>query len=126
MFNTFLHQFQHCKRWKQTNKQTTIAIAAAKLLLHPNQNEEGLGSDNHKVHIITRVGNDAFAESIMKNFDDANISYDPETIRCTDSHTGVAPIVVDQKTGDNMIIVIPGTVGLFFFDSFLLLFDFFF
>jgi len=62
----------------------------------------------NNVHIITRIGNDAFAKSIIQNFDNSNVKYDLETIRCENSHTGVAPILVDQKTGDNMIVVIPG------------------
>ena len=92
-----------------------IAIAAAKMLLHPKQKQDlekrdTCNNDHAKnVHIITRVGDDAFSKLLLHNFDESHVKYNQETIICKDSHTGVAPIIVDQKTGDNMIVVIPGT-----------------
>ena len=83
-----------------------LAIAAAR---HGDKDEHS-DNNNNVVHIITRIGNDAFAKSIRQNFDDSNVQYDSKTIhiQSENSHTGVAPILVDQKTGDNMIVVIPG------------------
>ncbi len=76
----------------------TIAIAAAKIL--PPSVE--------KVHIITRVGKDAFAKLLLKNFDESNVKYDETSVITNEAHTGVAPIIVDTKNGDNMIVVVPG------------------
>lgn len=91
------------------------AIAAAKISnptltykAHQSQQQE---SHNEKVHIITRVGNDAFANLLLQNFDQCHVTYDPSSITSQDAHTGVAPIIVDQKTGDNMIVVVPGKIA---------------
>lgn len=79
------------------------------MLLHPNPNSETRHTNPAtNVHMITRVGNDAFAKLVLQNFDDTNVKYNPKTVICEECHTGVAPIIVDQKTGDNMIVVIPG------------------
>ena len=38
----------------------------------------------------------------------SGVKFEEETTMAQDAHSGVAPIVVDTTTGDNMIIVIPG------------------
>lgn len=78
------------------------------MLKQSNNNDQSIHT-NENVHIITRVGDDAFAKLLMQNFDQSNVQYDQTSIVCPDTHTGVAPILVDQKTGDNMIVVVPGT-----------------
>ena len=83
------------------------AIAAAKMLKQSNDTDQSV-QNNENVHIITRVGDDAFAKLLMMNFDQSNVQYHQTSIVCPDTHTGVAPILVDQKTGDNMIVVVPG------------------
>jgi len=62
-----------------------------------------LGAD---VHIITRLGKDAFAELAAKTWREAGVTpavaYDPE------SYTGAAYIFIEEATGNNAIIVCPG------------------
>jgi len=43
-----------------------------------------------------------------KQTDKAGVMYDAEKSVLPNKHTGVAPIIVDTKSGDNSIIVIPG------------------
>mmetsp|Transcript_4424 Transcript_4424/g.5749 ORF Transcript_4424/g.5749 Transcript_4424/m.5749 type:complete len:494 (-) Transcript_4424:239-1720(-) len=67
--------------------------------------------------MITRVGKDDFGSLLLQNFDSVKVKYNRETIQCKavdknnddTHHTGVASIIVDNKTGDNMITVIPGS-----------------
>lgn len=63
-----------------------------------------LGGD---VTIITKVGEDLFGQDIRKNFVDLaiNTTYFYTT---ADSFTGVAPIWVDESSGNNAIIVAMG------------------
>lgn len=57
-------------------------------------------------HMIGRVGNDKFAEELLKNLQLYGVNTDNVLIDKT-THSGVAIIAVDE-TGQNNIIVIPG------------------
>lgn len=61
------------------------------------------------VTMICRVGDDVFGESLLKDFDRKNVQYDrTDTVLQDGTSSGVATIVVDKPSGDNMIIVTPG------------------
>lgn len=61
------------------------------------------------VSMVCRVGNDVFGQSLLKDFDRKNVEYDDsDTILKDGTSSGVATIVVDNDSGDNMIIVTPG------------------
>lgn len=70
-------------------KGANQAVAAARL-----------GSE---VLMLTRVGNDLFAENTIQNFRDNGI--DDKYILQTDATSGVAPIFVDEKSNNSIIIV---------------------
>ena len=58
------------------------------------------------VHFVTRLGKDPFADIALETWKDAGVT--PVVTRHGDSYTGAAFIFVDDKTGDNAIIVSPG------------------
>ena len=67
------------------------------------------------VSILCRVGDDIFGKTLLENFQRVGVDYFGENetvIRCGDETescpSGVASIVVDEKSGDNMIVVSPG------------------
>jgi ribokinase len=64
-----------------------------------------------QVTIITKVGHDIFGDDTRKNFADQGIdtSY---VVTTADSFTGVAPIWVEEASGDNAIIVALGANDL--------------
>ena len=76
-------------------KGANQAVAAALLRIAP-------------VTMVCKVGNDAFGETLLKNFQRVGVDYDSDSCVANEAHTGVAPIVVSTVTGDNSIIVIPG------------------
>ncbi len=76
-------------------KGSNQAVAAARL-----------GAD---VDFITRLGQDAFAEMALRTWADAGVT--PAVIRVPDSYTGAAYIFIDDKTGDNAIIICPGAAA---------------
>lgn len=82
-------------------KGSNQACAAASLGLVP-------------VTMICRMGDDVFAQDLLANFKEKGVEVDNETtiIKATKDgksiSTGVASIVVDTTSGDNMIIVTPG------------------
>lgn len=88
-------------------KGANQAVAAARLCL---------GSDSQtNVHMICKVGNDAYGEQLLMNFDKDGVKYEDAYMRqentksAIDSlHTGIASITVDRK-GENTIVVIPGS-----------------
>ena len=59
-----------------------------------------------KVSFITKLGEDPFAEMALKTWEADGIT--PAVTRVKDSYTGAAYIFVDEKTGENAIIVCPG------------------
>ena len=65
-----------------------------------------LGAD---VTIITRLADDDFGKMAMQTWENANVK---GAIKySTDSYTGAAFIFIDDKTGDNAIIIAPGAAS---------------
>lgn len=60
-----------------------------------------------KVNMVTKLGKDEFAEIARKNFENESINYEYTPIDPTES-TGAALIIVDDHTGENMIVVASG------------------
>lgn len=54
-------------------------------------------------HFVTRLGKDAFADIALETWKNAGVT--PVVTQHPDSYTGAAFIFVDDKTGDNAIIV---------------------
>jgi ribokinase len=61
------------------------------------------------VHIITRLGNDAFADIARATWAKAGVK--PEVKVDGESYTGAAYIFIEQSTGNNAIIVAAGAAG---------------
>jgi ribokinase len=61
------------------------------------------------VSFITRLGEDAFAEMAMKTWEKAGVK--PAVTRDRSSYTGAAYIFIEDKTGNNAIIVCPGAAS---------------
>lgn len=76
-------------------KGANQANAAASLQLAP-------------VTMICRVGDDVFGKNLLDNFRMNGVQVDANKAVQENTSTGVATIIVDTKTGDNMIIVTPG------------------
>ena len=76
-------------------KGSNQAVAAARL-----------GGD---VSLITRLGNDAFADLAEKTWADAGV--ESAATRDPASYTGAAYIFVEEASGDNAIIVCPGAAS---------------
>jgi ribokinase len=77
-------------------KGSNQSVAAAKV-----------GAD---VSFITRLGRDPFADMARACWKDAGVR--PIVIETPESYTGAAYIFVDEKSGDNAIIVCPGAAEL--------------
>ena len=75
-------------------KGANQAVAAASLGIVP-------------ITMVCRVGQDSFGANLLANFRKVGVQFEEETTMAHESHSGVAPIVVDTTTGDNMIIDIP-------------------
>ena len=58
------------------------------------------------VSFITKLGEDAFADMAMKTWEKAGVK--PAVTRDPSSYTGAAYIFIEDKTGNNAIIVCPG------------------
>jgi len=67
-----------------------------------------LGSSQLEVSVVCRLGKDGFGDDTLKTFDEVGVTYNKAVIQTPKYHTGVAPIIVNSQTGDNMIIVLPG------------------
>lgn len=76
-------------------KGSNQARAAASLAISP-------------VTMICRVGNDVFGENLLRDFRKAGVEWESDKTVTDKTSSGVASIVVDEKSGDNMIIVTPG------------------
>jgi ribokinase len=67
-----------------------------------------LGAD---VSMVAKVGDDAFGRDYLENF--RSVGVDTTYVGVSgDASTGVAPIWVDETSGDNAIVIVPGTNGL--------------
>jgi ribokinase len=63
------------------------------------------------VSMITKLGHDSFGRDTLKNYE--TLGFDTHYVLFTDqSSTGVAPIWVDEATGNNAIIVVAGANDL--------------
>lgn len=62
-----------------------------------------------KAHIITRLGEDTFANLATDTWDWAGVQ--PAVTRQSDGYTGAAYIFVEEATGNNAIIVCPGVAA---------------
>lgn len=62
-----------------------------------------------KVHFITRLGDDAFADIARATWAKAGVA--PEVKVDAESYTGAAYIFIENATGNNAIIVSPGAAG---------------
>ncbi|MCD6487946.1 MAG: ribokinase [Desulfurococcales archaeon] len=58
-------------------------------------------------YMVGRVGNDIFGEKLIENFRKNNVDTKYMEVDKT-THTGIAFILLDEKTGENMITVAPG------------------
>ncbi|NND91379.1 MAG: ribokinase [Granulosicoccus sp.] len=114
-----------------------VADAAYRASRQPNMGETILGSSfalgpggkgsnqavaasrcNAGVCFISRLGQDAFAQMALDMYSKEGI--DTHIDQVTDSYTGSAYIFIDERTGDNAIIVCPGaamTITPAFIDS---------
>jgi ribokinase len=64
-----------------------------------------------QVSVVVRVGRDAFGESTLRNFQEQGI--DTSFVSFSDGvSTGVAPITVDEATGQNVVVIVPGANDL--------------
>ena len=63
-----------------------------------------------RVHMVTRLGADAFADLALATWTEAGVV--PEVERSPESYTGAAFIFLEAGTGQNAIIVAPGAAGL--------------
>ncbi len=77
-------------------KGSNQAIAAARL--------------GGKVNLITKVGKDQNATMALKLYKEVSINTD-SIIQDENQLTGVAGIMINEKTGDNAINIIPGAAG---------------
>ena len=60
-----------------------------------------------RVSFISQLGNDAFGDMARRTY--AAEGIDTQYLFATDEHaTGAASVVVDEKTGENAIVVVPG------------------
>ena len=59
-----------------------------------------------EVHMVTRLGQDAFAQMALDVWQDAGVT--PAVTRHADGYTGAAYIFIDAASGDNAIIIAPG------------------
>jgi len=76
-------------------KGANQAVAAASLQISP-------------VSFVCRVGDDVFGASLLNNLQRVGVQVDESLAVLPNQASGVATIVVDSKSGDNMIIVTPG------------------
>jgi ribokinase len=60
-----------------------------------------------KVSVVVKLGKDVFGENYLKNYQEQGI--DTSYVMFDDTRfSGVAPIAVDEKTGQNSIVIVPG------------------
>jgi ribokinase len=77
-------------------KGANQAVAAAKL-----------GAD---VVMVSKVGDDALGQGVLQNFEQANVGA-RRVERVAGQSTGTATILVDNKSGDNCILIVNGANG---------------
>ena len=62
------------------------------------------------VNFITKIGDDQNAKMALKLYEEAGINTD-SIIQDPNQSTGVAGIMINEKTGDNAINIVPGAAG---------------
>jgi ribokinase len=62
-----------------------------------------------EVSLITRLGEDAFAEMAIRTWEEAGVT--PAVTRVPESYTGAAYIFIEEASGDNAIIICPGAAA---------------
>jgi len=62
-----------------------------------------------RVHFISRLGRDPFAEMALATWADAGVI--PKVTQHDESYTGAAYIFVEEASGDNAIIICPGVAS---------------
>jgi ribokinase len=67
------------------------------------------GPDGPRVHFVSRLGRDPFAEMARATWGRAGVV--PEITEDPDSYTGAAYIFIEHATGNNAIIIAPGAAG---------------
>lgn len=60
-----------------------------------------------EVTVVVKLGRDAFGEDTLKNYREQGITTDFVSFAAAKS-SGVAPIMVDEGSGQNVVIVVPG------------------
>ena len=63
-----------------------------------------------KVNFITKIGNDQNANMALNLYKEVGINTD-SIIQDENQLTGVAGIMINEKTGDNAINIVPGAAG---------------
>ena len=63
-----------------------------------------------KVNFISKIGNDPYGEMALKMYKESNVDIS-NVIISKDYKTGAAGILVNKKTGENAITVVPGAAG---------------
>ena len=63
-----------------------------------------------KVSFISKIGNDQYGKKALEMYEESNIDYSNVTVS-EEYATGVAGIMVNKKTGENAINVVPGAAG---------------
>ncbi|MEP0960770.1 MAG: ribokinase [Roseobacter sp.] len=63
-----------------------------------------------QTHIISKLGQDDFAKLALETWAQAGVI--PHVEQRTDTYTGAAYIFIEEKTGDNAIIISPGAAAL--------------
>lgn len=68
------------------------------------------GKAGADVEFITKIGGDDYGKMAIKIFKESNVG--PKNVFVTNDHnTGVAAILLNKKTGENAISVVPGAAG---------------
>ena len=63
-----------------------------------------------KVNFISKIGNDQYGEMALQMYKESNV--DTSNVMISKDHaTGAAGILVNKKTGENAITVVPGAAG---------------
>jgi len=68
----------------------------------------GVAKLGAETYMVSRVGDDIFGERLIKNLENYGVNTRYIKIDKT-THTGIAFILLDENTGENMIAVAPGT-----------------
>jgi len=73
----------------------------------------GFGLPGVEVSVICKVGRDQYGGMLVNNFDQRRIKVDKSEIFVGDGcNTGTASIFVEQESGENVIVVVPGANSL--------------